>query len=135
MSATLNPYLSFVDNAKDAMAFYQTVFGGDLISNTFGDFGMQGPDTDKIMHAQLTTDKGFTIMASDTPAHMEHKTGSAITISLSGNDAELRDYFWQLAEGGTIDTPLEKQVWGDEFGQLVDRFGVGWVVNLSGPPA
>lgn len=133
MSAILNPYINFEDTTKEAMAFYQSVFGGELMSSTFGEFGMEGPDADKIMHAQLTTDKGFTLMCADTPAGMERSTGSNITISLSGNDPELRDWFAALSEDGTVTTKLEKQMWGDEFGQLTDKFGVGWLVNVGTP--
>jgi PhnB protein len=86
------------------------------------------------MHSQLETPSGFTLMGSDTPPGMaEYTPGSAITISLSGDDTEeLRGYFAALAEGGTVHTPLEKQMWGDEFGQLTDRFGTGWLVNIAG---
>ena len=63
----------------------------------------------------------------------ERREGNNVTISLSGDDAEsLRSRFEGLAEGGTVDMPLEKQVWGDEFGQLTDRFGIGWLVNIAG---
>lgn len=133
MSATLNPYINFEDTAKEAMAFYQSVFGGDLVTSTFGEFGMEGPDADKIMHSQLTTAQGFTLMCADTPAGMERTAGSSITISLSGDDGALRDWFAALSEGGTVTTKLEKQMWGDEFGQLTDKFGVGWLVNVSQP--
>ena len=65
---------------------------------------------------------------------MDPRAGNNITVSLSGDDGEsLRRRFAGLAEGGTIETPLEKQVWGDEFGSLVDRFGVVWLVNIGAP--
>ncbi len=34
-------------------------------------------------------------------------------------------------DGGSIDMPLEKQFWGDEYGALTDRFGMHWMVNIS----
>jgi PhnB protein len=134
MTTRLNPYISFGDDAREAMTFYQQVLGGELTVSTFGEYGAgEGPGADQVMHAQLETPDGLTLMASDTPPGMERRTGSAITISLSGDDAEsLRARFQGLAEGGTIDMPLEKQVWGDEFGQLTDRFGIGWLVNIAG---
>jgi PhnB protein len=71
-------------------------------------------------------------MAADTPPGMEYAPGNNIAVSLSGDDAEeLRGYFAKLADGGTVTVPLEKQMWGDEFGMCVDRFGVGWLVNIS----
>ncbi|SDG07593.1 PhnB protein [Lentzea fradiae] len=132
MATRLNPYLSFDGHAREAMEFYQSVFGGELKVNTFGEFGMQDtPQADQVMHAQLETDAGYTIMASDTPPGAEVRTGSSITVSLSGDDEVLREYFAKLAEGGQVGTPLEKQMWGDEYGDLVDRFGVHWMVNLG----
>ena len=134
MSSRLNPYLAFPGTAREAMQFYQTIFGGTLVLNTFGEFGT--PDTalaDKIMHAQLETDAGYTIMASDTAPGMDVTPGSTISISLSGDDTALRGYFEKLAEGGTVTMPLEKQMWGDEFGQLKDPYGIAWMVNISQP--
>jgi PhnB protein len=86
------------------------------------------------MHAQLETPSGFTLMGSDTPPGMEFKPGSNFAVSLSGEDAgELRGYWDKLAEGANVTVPLEKQMWGDEFGQCVDKFGVAWMVNIGAP--
>jgi PhnB protein len=133
MVSRLNPYLNFDSDARQAMEFYKGVFGGELRVNTFGEYGAEGtPEADKIMHAQLETDRGFTLMASDTPPGMQRTPGDSITISLSGDDAaELRGYWDKLSDGGTVTMPLEKQMWGDEFGMCVDRFGVPWLVNIT----
>jgi len=134
MSSKLNPYITFAGNAREAMEFYQSAFGGELDLNTFGEYGDAGPDADKIMHSNLETPDGFTLMASDTPPGMEPSSGSSITVSLSGDDAEkLHGYWDKLAEGAEIAMPLEKQIWGDVFGQLTDRFGTQWMVNIAGP--
>ncbi|GAB2848212.1 VOC family protein [Lentzea nigeriaca] len=136
MATRLNPYLRFDGSARQAMEFYQSVLGGNLTINTFADFGMQdSPQADQIMHAQLETDAGYTLMASDTPPGMSYNPGDTMTISLSGDDPVLRTYFEQLADGGKIGTPLEKQMWGDEYGDLTDKFGIAWMVNLSTPQA
>jgi PhnB protein len=136
MASRLNPYISFADNARQAMDFYKGVFGGTLTSNTFGEYGMEGPEADKIMHSQLETDAGFTLMVADTPSGMQRTEGNNVTISLSGDDSEeLHGYWDKLSEGGTISVPMEKQMWGDEFGQCVDKFGVGWLVNIAQPQA
>ena len=133
MSSRLNPYISFKDTARDAMEFYKSVFGGELNVSTFGEYGDTGPGADNIMHAQLETPSGYTIMASDTPDRMPYEPGNNITVSLSGDDSdELRGYFEKLSEGGNVGMPLEKQMWGDEFGQLTDKFGIGWLVNIAG---
>jgi len=138
MVTRLTPYLSFRDNAREAMDFYQSVFGGELTRSTFGEFQVsEDPaETDKIMHSQLESPSGLVLMASDTPNRIDLVAGSNFTVSLSGDDeAELRGYWDKLAEGGTVSMPLEKAPWGDSFGQLIDRFGVGWLVNIAGAPA
>jgi PhnB protein len=131
----LNPYISFNGQARQAMEFYQGVFGGDLRLNTFGEYG--APDeayADQIMHAQLESPGGYTLMASDTPPGMSYNPGDNITVSLSGDDeAELRGYWDALSAGGTVSVPLEKQMWGDTFGACVDRFGIPWMVNVVQP--
>jgi PhnB protein len=133
MASRLNPYISFDSTARQAMEFYRDVFGGDLRINTFGEFGSQdSAEADKVMHAQLETDNGFTLMASDTPAGMQRNPGDTITISLSGDDADaLRGYWDKLSAGGNVTMPLEKQMWGDEFGMCVDKFGIPWMVNIT----
>ena len=133
MTSRLNPYINFTGNAREAMEFYKTVFGGTLRLNTFGEFGNPDPVTaDQIMHAQLEADNGMTLMASDTPPGMPHTQGDNITISLSGDDSEALHGYWdQLSQGGMVNMPLEKQVWGDEFGMCVDRFGIPWMVNIG----
>jgi PhnB protein len=133
MASRLNPYLTFDGNAREAMEFYRRVFGGTLTMNTFGEFGPQGGEQDdKIMHAQLESDAGYAIMASDTAPGMQLTRGDAMTVSLSGDDGgQLRGYWEKLSEGGTVTMPLEKQMWGDEFGMCVDRFGTPWMVNIT----
>jgi PhnB protein len=135
MTTRLNPYLQFRDTARQAMEFYRDVFGGELHVNTFGEYGdPDQPGADGVMHAQLESPQGYTLMASDTPPGMDYTPGSSISLSLSGDDAdELRGHFTKLAEGGAVTMPLEVQMWGDEFGMCTDRFGVAWMVNIAGP--
>jgi len=132
MTSRLNPYISFTGNCREAMEFYKTVFGGALRLNTFGDFGNPDPAVaDQIMHAHLEADNGMTLMGSDTPPGMPHNPGDNIGISLSGDDEALRGYWEQLSAGGTVAMPLEKQMWGDEFGMCTDKFGIPWMVNIG----
>jgi PhnB protein len=135
MTSRLNPYINFRGDARAAMEFYRSVFGGDLRISTFGEFGSPEPDTaDQVMHAMLETDAGFTLMASDTPAHMDVTVGDNMGVSVSGDDADLlRGYWAKLSKGGEISVPMEKQMWGDEFGMCKDRFGVPWMVNITQP--
>jgi PhnB protein len=138
MQSRLNPYLSFRDNAREAMEFYRTVFGGTLDMNTFAEFGASedpGED-DKIMHAMLEAENGITFMAADTPSSMEHRPGTTMSMSLSGDDdAELSGYFEKLSEGGTVNEPLVEAPWGDKFGMVTDRFGIDWMVNITAQDA
>jgi PhnB protein len=134
MVSRLNPYISFDGDARVAMEFYERVFGGTLTLNTFGDIGgLEGPDADKVMHGMLETTSGFTLMGADNPPGADQpQPGSNIAVSLSGDDAEeLRGYWQELSGGGTVSVPLEKQMWGDEFGMCVDRFGITWMVNIG----
>ena len=132
MAARLNPYLSFDGNAREAMEFYQGVFGGDLNLNTFGELGgPDAPNPDQIMHGMLETPQGFTLMASDTMPGRDYNAGDAFAVSLSGDDEDLRRFWAALSDGGTVQVPLEKQAWGDEFGMCSDRFGINWMVNIG----
>lgn len=134
MPSKLNPYINFNGNAREAMEFYQTVFGGKLDITTFKEGGLSedASDENKIMHAMLVADNGITLMGADMPAHVEYKSGSAINISLSGdNKAELTTYFEKLSAGGTIHEPLAKAPWGDTFGMCADKFGTEWLVNIA----
>lgn len=140
MTTRLNPYLGFRDTARQAIEFYHSVFGGELTTSTFGEMHASDDpaEADKIMHAQLVTDGDLVLMAADTPNSMDHTPGSSHSISLSGgaeDEAELRGCWDGLSDGGTVTVPLEPAPWGDTFGMCVDRFGVGWMVNIAGPQA
>jgi PhnB protein len=135
MSAQLNAYLNFRDNAREAMEFYREVFGGTLTVSTFGENqASSDPSEDNlVMHSQLDGDNGIVFMASDTPSRMDFRPGSNFSMSLSGDDETLLGGWYQrLADGGTVTMPLDKAPWGDTFGMCVDKFGVSWLVNISG---
>ncbi len=87
-SVQLNPYLQFRDQARDAMAFYRAVFDGELTMQAYAEGGMSGhpSNDDRIMHAQLVTPHGLVLMASDVLDGVDHQPGSAISVSLSGDD-------------------------------------------------
>ena len=125
MTSRLNPYITFDGDAREALEYYKSMFG------ELG--GQDTPNPDRIMHGMLETDGGFTLMCADTPPGMEHEPGNNFAVSLSGDDGdELRGYWEQLSGDGIVTVALEKQVWGDEFGMCVDRFGISWMVNISG---
>ncbi|MCZ1072183.1 VOC family protein [Rhodococcus sp. A5(2022)] len=135
MTTRLNPYISFRDNARQAMEFYRSVFGGELDLSTFAEMHASDDpsEQDKIMHSMLASPNGLVLMAADTPDQMSHNPGDNISISLSGDDeAELRGYWDKLSDGGTVAMPLERAPWGDQFGMCTDRFGIQWMVNIAG---
>nr|WP_306420301.1 VOC family protein [uncultured Nocardioides sp.] len=134
---TLNPYLNFADaRAREAMEFYASVLGGELNVMTFGDMGTEGPMATQVMHGQLETPSGLTLMGADAPPEMVQVTfGDNVSVSISGSNEEaeqLRGWFSALSEGGEVRQPLEAAPWGDEFGMFVDRFGISWLFNIAG---
>ncbi|MDO5697656.1 MAG: VOC family protein [Dermatophilus congolensis] len=134
MSQQLNPYITFTGNCAEAMDFYAAALGGSVRAMSFRESGM---DADGVMHAALETPTGFHIFASDTMEGMPDLTiGNNIQLSLSGDDADaLRGYWDALSEGGEVVMPLERQMWGDDYGMLTDKFGIRWHVNIAGAPA
>jgi len=138
MSAILNPYINLGGTAREALEFYHAALGGTVNVMSFADGGMadqvQPDEKDLVMHGQVDGDNGFTLMVSDSPAHMGGaQPVSGASISLSGDDEPLLTDLWEkLSAGGTIAQPLEKAPWGDSFGMFTDKFGVPWMVNISG---
>lgn len=138
----LNPYLSFSGNARQALEFYQQVFGGDLRINTFSEFGTTDPKyANLVMHGILKTPEGMVLMASDIPEGMpeappempELKVGNNVTISLSGSDRDALMRCWEkLSSSGKVQMPMGKQIWGDEYGSCIDQFGINWGINITG---
>ena len=136
MTIVLNPYLSFHGNAREAMEFYHSVFGGELTVGTFGEFGAaQDPsETDQVMHSQLITEVGLTLMGSDTTARWPWNPGDNFQVSLSGDNADestLTGYWEKLIDGANVTAPLAKATWGDSFGMCVDKFGIHWLINIA----
>ena len=128
----LNPYLFFDGNCREAMQFYQNIFGGELTVQTFGEIDKSAPETikDRVMHANLMGGE-VEFFASDTMDSGPLGTGK-ISMTLHGSDEEkLRSMFEQLSEGGKINQALEKQVWGNVYGDLTDKYDVSWMVNIG----
>jgi PhnB protein len=128
----LEAYLFFPGNAEEAMTFYQNVFGGELSITRRGDVDPTAPETEqhRVINAGLTCD-AFTLRASDrNDATNEVQTRIELTVNGTHED-ELRRIFDALGDGGVVKAKLEKMFWGDIFGSLIDRFGIGWQVNIS----
>jgi PhnB protein len=133
VSSRLNPYLSFNGTAREAMEFYADVFGGSLAVDDWADYlGAGSPDAGRVGHAVLETEAGYTLMAGDSRSDDEYAPMAGVSVSLSGDDADvLRSYWKHLSADAEITVPMAVQPWGDEFGSCIDRFGVSWLVNIA----
>ncbi|PZR51515.1 VOC family protein [Xylanimonas oleitrophica] len=135
--ATLNPYLSFKDQARAALEHYQAVLGGELDITAYGDMPMGTPEDEAhlVMHGQLETPDGLTLMAADTGSMTEHVPAtSGVTVALTGGVDDfdrVRAAYERLLEGATDVMPFEKAPWGDHYGQLTDRFGISWMFDVG----
>lgn len=129
--ASINNYLNFKGNAREAMEFYKSVFGGELTTQTFG----ESPAADKypamkdqIMHANLNGD--ITLMACDSTNPNNYSVGNAVILTVNCDSPEQeKDWFDKLAVGGKITMPLKEEFWGAVFGSLTDKFGINWMFN------
>lgn len=140
--ATLNPYLGFQGQAREALEFYQSALGGNVEIMPFSDMADAMPEplpadqVDLVMHGQLTLEDGLVIMAADTPDGMDYEAPtSGVTVAMTGGPEDhdrLVSAFAKLSEGGTPGMPLDKAPWGDYFGSFKDRFGVSWMFNIGG---
>ena len=132
MQPAIIPYLNFNGTTAEAMRFYQSILGGELTMQTFGEANMAKTLEEKnmIVHAALKND-AISLMASDGQPSQQVKFGDNIHLNLNGSEKErLSEIFNRLAQGGKVDMPLTKQFWGDTFGMLTDKFGVHWMVNI-----
>jgi len=131
MATAAIPYITFAGNAREALNFYQSAFGGKVEITTFGDFNVPDAPVDGVMHGALTTDE-FAIYGSDAMMTGDLDDANRIRITIAGDDLDaLSGSFDGLAQGGNVVTPLAKQQWGDTYGEVVDRYGVGWMFNIG----
>lgn len=129
----LAPYLTFPGNCREAMTFYGQVFGAEPRFMTAGDMQMDGVAPELIMHSDIVSDQ-IRIFASDNADGTPVTAENNISLSLMGgaeDQDEAARVFAALAEGGQVVMPLEKQMWGDVFGMLVDQFGRAWSINVG----
>lgn len=128
----LEAYLFFPGNTEEAMTFYQGIFGGDLSITRRGDVDSTATESEKNLVINAALDSGaFTLRASDrADATNDAQTRIELTVVGSEED-DLRRIFDALSDRGTVKANLEKMFWGDIFGGLIDRFGIGWQVNIT----
>ena len=132
---SVNPYLNFDGTCEKAFEFYRSVFGGEFVDFTrFSEMpGPPVPGADQVMHVSLPLGDGQVLMGSDVPADMGTVTpGTTTHVSVGPDSAEEGErIFAALADGGNVVMPYERQFWGADYGQCVDRFGISWMVNYT----
>lgn len=149
MPVQTTTHLNFRGDARQALEFYQSVFGGHLVVNTYADFGMPAeiPGSDKVVFGLVAAENGFRLMGYDIPGQTEGGiagggstrrennrtiTDQALFVSISSPTlAELRGYWDALAVDATIVGPLAASAWSAGFGMLTDRFGVTWSASAT----
>lgn len=149
MSIQTTTHLNFRGDARAALEFYGSVFGGHVVINTYADFGMPAgvPGADKVVFGLVVAENGFRVMGYDIPGQTEggiagggttrrenHTTVSdqALFVSISSDSIEeLQGYWDALTAGATIVEPLAASAWSAGFGMLTDQFGVTWSVSVT----
>lgn len=147
MSITTTTHLNFRGQARAALEFYRSVFGGDLTIATYGDFGMpaDAPGAGNVVFGQVTSAEGFSVMAYDIPGQSggaaagstHRENGVTITdqpffVSVRGETLDEVESFWaKLVAGASIVEPLAASAWSPGFGMLTDSFGVTWTLDVA----
>ncbi|GAB2606306.1 VOC family protein [Pseudactinotalea suaedae] len=149
MSITTTTHLNFRGDARAALGFYQSVFGGRLAVTTYGDLGMpeHAPGADRVVFGQVESADGFRVMAYDIPGVLggsaEHagttrrengstRTDQPFFVAVRGESLEeVLGYWDKLSAGGTVIEPLAASAWSPGFGMLTDGFGVTWVLDVA----
>lgn len=148
MTIQTTPHLNFNGDARSALEFYQSVFGGHTTINSYADFGMPAelPGADKVVFGLVVAENGFRVMGYDIPGRTEGSiagggstrrennttiTDQALFVSI-GSDTldELQGYWDALATDAIIVEPLAASAWSAGFGMLTDRFGVTWSFSV-----
>lgn len=147
MTIATTTHLNFRGTARQALDFYQSVFGGEVTRATYADFGMPAgvPGADKIVFGQVENADGFRLMAYDIPGTDDADATAGTTSRQNGTTVtdrtffqslradsldELTGYWDALADGASIVEPLAASAWSPGFGMLTDRFGVTWVLDV-----
>lgn len=134
MSVSTTPHLNFRGEAREALEFYRTVFGGDLVAMTYGDMGSQDPDEQGlVVWGQVAAPNGFRVMAYDAPSAVPFSRGEdPFFVSVRGDDVEELAGLWErLAEGGAVAQPFGPSAWAKAYGMVKDRFGITWVLDAT----
>ena len=133
----ITPYLNFDGQAENALKLYQSILGGELRVQKYGDMTSEGKITgeemNRCMHAHLQA-PGFELMASDILPSQGHRNqeGNNVHLMFTADGRTAADQIFQsLADGGKVTLPLTVQFWGDYFGSLTDKFGIHWMIKSN----
>lgn len=134
--AALEPYISFAGKTAEALEFYKNIFGGEAnvqLAKDAPNAGKTPEDKlDQVFHADLTTDGGFHILASDMMSGGEQPVNNVMSLALmTDSEEQLRGYFDKLSQGGKVVWPVRDSEWGSVYAQVVDRYGVQWMLNFD----
>ena len=134
MSLNINPYLTFGGNCHEAMTFYHSIFGGELVIQKVGETPLADKIPSqmhqKVLHSTLISGN-MTIMASDMVANKGLIVGNHMCISMMcENEEQIRSFYEKLAESGSRDHELEFSFWGALFGDLTDKYGIRWMLSF-----
>ena len=149
MSITTTTHLNLRGDARAALEFYRSVFGGQITIATYGDFGMpkEAPGAENVVFGQVEGDNGFRVMAYDIPGaaggsaaaagSTSRENGVTVTdqpffVSVRGETLdEVQGYWTALSAGASVVEPLAASAWSPGFGMLTDRFGVTWILDVA----
>jgi PhnB protein len=141
--ARVSTYLNFASSTEEAFNFYKTVFDSDFAGPIMrfkdvppapGQPPLPEEVADLVMHVELPILGGHVLMGTDAPESMGFSltSGNTLTLNLEPDTrAETEHIFNALAEGGKVETPLQKMFWGGYYGILIDPFGVRWMFNCA----
>ena len=149
MSLVTDTHLNFTGDARPALEFYHSVFGGQIRITTYADFGMpqEAPGADNVVFGQVESDSGFRVLAYDIPGtsgasaetagSTRRENGVTLTdqkvfVSVNGDTLDEVQAYWDaLSVDAKIVEPLAASAWSSGFGMLTDRFGVTWILGVA----
>jgi PhnB protein len=129
------PYILFPGNAREALSFYAEVFDGAAELHTFAEFGRTDGPAEAIAHG-LLVDAPVSLYAADAAGDEPpfHAAGMMLSLLGTADPTTLRGWFARLSDGGTVVDDLQQRPWGAFDGQVIDRFGVRWLVGFENDP-
>lgn len=137
MSVATTTHINFDGHAREALEFYQSVFGGQVVIATYADIHQvdDPAQADSVAWGQAKAPNGFRVMAYDVQSTKPFNPGdNAFYIALRGTDADEIQSQWNgLAAGATVLTPLTPAIFAPLYGMLTDRFGVTWIIDVAPP--